>query len=272
MKKLICFGAVLLACNAIASPAVNYTDGGKKQGVPVVFIHAFPLNQRMWDDQVSVLKHSARVVTFDIRGLGKSKSQGPYTLEFVVDDLISLMDQLKIDKAVVVGLSMGGFVALRAAERNPDRILGLVLADTKAEADSDKSKLGRYEALKVIKDKGLKTLVEDFVKKSLSPDTKAFKDTVDIAMKNSADGVSAALLALTSRTDTTAGLASIHVPTVILQGENDMVIPLESAKVLNEKIPGSRFFIIPKAGHLSNLDNPQAFNVKLTEFVNEFKK
>src|SRR5687768_11086335 len=109
---LVFFTAALPAANAAPKTKekvnLSYFETGNPNGIPVVFIHAFPLNKSMWDDQVEVLKKTARVIAFDIRGLGKNESSEPYTLEFVVDDLISLLDQLKIDKAVICGLSMGG--------------------------------------------------------------------------------------------------------------------------------------------------------------------
>jgi 3-oxoadipate enol-lactonase len=140
-------------------------------------------------------------------------------LEFVVDDLIILLDQLKIEKTVVCGLSMGGFVALRAVERNPDRFTGLVLADTKSEPDSDKSKIGRYQALKTIQGLGLPVFADSFAKQGTSPSTQTERPQVFARAKhmmesNSAAGVSAAVLALTSRTDTTNGLDGIRIPTL----------------------------------------------------------
>ena len=248
---------------------LSYVDTGNPHGVPVVLVHAFPLNQRMWDSQVAALKKLNRVI---IRGLGKSDLESPYTLEFVVDDLIEILDRLKIDKTVICGLSMGGFVALRAIERNPERFSGLVLADTKSEPDSDISKIGRYKALKTIQEQGLNTFVEGFLKSSLTPETltqrpQIFENAKSVAETNTSAGVSAALLALTSRTDTSGSLSEIRVPTLILQGEFDSVIPLDSAKSLHDKIKGSTFSIVTKAGHLSNLENPEFFNKQLLSFM-----
>lgn len=253
---------------------LSYTDTGIPNGPPLVLIHAFPLNKDMWRSQLDTLSKIARVITFDIRGLGSSKFKGHYTLEFIVDDLFFLLDKLKIQKAVIGGLSMGGFVALRAIERNPDRFVGLVLANTKSEPDSDKSKLGRYQALKTIREQGLSIFAESFLKASLAPSIlkekpNIFENTKRIADSNTPEGVSAAILALTSRTDTTHGLSNVHVPTLILQGELDTIIPLETAQSLNEKIKGSKLFLIPKAGHFSNLENPDAFNTHLKKFLSE---
>lgn len=253
---------------------LNYIDTENKSATPVVFIHAFPMTKNMWDEQIEFLKKDYRVIAFDIRGLGKSKLQSPYTLEFVVDDLVKLLDQLKIEKAVVVGLSMGGYVALRAVERNPEHFRALVLADTKSEPDTDAAKLSRYKALATIQDQGVKNFVDGFIKNSVAPSTvtekpDVFKRANLIASSNNANGVSSALLALISRTDTTASLAKIQIPTLILHGELDTVIPLAAAQSLNEKIKGSKLVTIPKAGHLSNLENAEAFNSALGKFLTD---
>jgi len=259
--------------SVLAGPiSFHYTETGNLRGPAVVFVHAFPMSEKMWDDQVAALQKDYRVITLDIRGFGQSKLHHPYTLEFVVDDVIALLDHLKIEKTVLCGLSMGGFVGLRAVQRNPDRFRGLVLADTKSEPDLDSSKIGRYKGIKSIEEKGLSAFVDEFVGKSLAPSVDGEKSLIfvkakKIAMKNKVSGVEAGLLALTSRTDTSADLGKIQVPTLILQGELDAVILMTSAKLLNEKIQGSKFSVIPKAGHLSNLDNPKEFNSKLIEFL-----
>jgi 3-oxoadipate enol-lactonase len=259
---------------AFAKPSLpfHYTETGNLKAPSIVFVHAFPMNEKMWDAQVEALKKNYRVLTIDIRGFGKSKPTHPYTLEFVVDDIIALLDHLKIEKTVLCGLSMGGFVGLRAAQRNPERFNGIVLANTKSEPDLDSSKMGRYKGIKLIEEKGLSVFVDEFITKSLAQSTVGNQSPVfikakEIALRNKISGVEAGLLALTSRTDTTPDLDKIKIPTLILHGELDTVIPMASAKALNEKIPGSKFYVIPKAGHLSNLDKPDEFNAKLLEFL-----
>ena len=264
--------ALAAAVPAESAFKLNYRDAGNPSGIPIVLVHAFPLSQGMWDAQVVALGKTARVITFDVRGFGGERAPEPYTLEFVVDDLIGLLDRLKIHKAVICGLSMGGFVALRAAERNPERVRALVLADTKSGPDSDSSKLGRYEALKTIRDRGLPIFLEPFLKRSLASETLADKPQVVEAARrlmeaNSPAGVSAALLALTSRTDTTPSLGKIGVPTLIIHGEEDAVFPVAEARALQARIPGAQIFLIPGAGHLSNLEAPQAFNERMVRFL-----
>jgi 3-oxoadipate enol-lactonase len=258
-----------------AEENLHYIDTGRVDGTPVLLIHAFPLNQQMWTDQVEFLKNNYRVITFDVRGLGKSELAGPYTLEFVVDDVINLLDKLQIKKVVVCGLSMGGFVALRVIQRNPERIMGLILADTKSEPDTDSSKLKRYEAIKTINQKGLPFYADFFLQPAIAQSaqegrSKVLARAISIAESNSPNGVSAAALALISRTDTSGDLGKINVPTLILQGEYDAVIPLAAARSLHEKIKNSTFYLIPNAGHLSNLENPTVFNEQLHLFLKNF--
>lgn len=251
---------------------LSYSDTETKSATTVILIHAYPLNKNMWTDQIEKLKGDFRVLALDIRGFGKSELRTPYTLENIVDDVIDLMNEKKIDKAIIAGLSMGGFVALRAIERNPERFQALILADTKSEPDSDESKLGRHIGLVKIEEDGVNKFTDSFIENALAQETMAKKPNVfiqasSIAKENKKEGVGAGLLALTSRTDTTAGLSKIKVPTLIIQGEFDTVIPMKAAVALNKKIKGSKLVVIPRVGHLSNLEDPEAFNRALIEFV-----
>lgn len=252
---------------------LSYSDTETKSETTVILIHAYPLNKNMWADQIEVLKKDFRVLALDIRGFGKSDLKFPYTLENIVDDVIDLMNFQKINQAIIAGLSMGGFVALRAIERNPERFQALILANTKSESDSDEAKLGRYKGLVKIDKEGVNEFTDSFIKNALSKETMAEKPKVfarasSIANESKKEGIAAGLLALTSRTDTTEGLSSIKVPTLIIQGEFDSVIPMKAAVALNEKIKGSKLVIVPRVGHLSNLEDPEAFNRALIEFVN----
>src|SRR5262245_28830559 len=131
-----------------------YEEKGPPNAYPLVFIHGFPFNHTTWNPQWEALPSSRRAVRYDLRGHGQSETgDGQYTLELFVDDLMGLLDFLEISRAVLCGLSMGGYTALRAAERHPERIRGLVLCDTKSEADSNETKLKRAENLKLIKTK-----------------------------------------------------------------------------------------------------------------------
>jgi 3-oxoadipate enol-lactonase len=252
---------------------IYYEETGPPVALPVVFVHAFPLSHEMWRAQLQALQPRYRAIACDLRGFGQSEAgDGQYTLEFFVDDLLALLDHLRIERAVLCGLSMGGYIVLRTAERNPERLRGLVLCDTRSEADSNEARLKRTAALKTIKQQGLDAFAEGFVKAVLAPVTLSqnpqLVETIKHAIRrNSPTGVCGALLAMASRTDTTASLSNIRVPTLLLVGEHDPLTPPAVARAMQQKIAGSTVHVIPAAGHLSNLENPAEFNRRLLEFL-----
>lgn len=254
-------------------PELGIDDHGPPEGLPVVFLHAFPLHSGMWDAQRKVLEGRARFVAFDVRGMGRA-SQAPagFMLEHVVDDLFEVMDRLSIPAALLCGLSMGGYVALRAAERAPERVRGLLLCDTQSKADDDAAKLRRADAVRTILRDGVAAYADAFLPAALSPHTLVHQPDVVAAarrmiLENSPQAVIASLLALATRTDTTASLARIAVPTCVLVGEHDTITSPAVASELAARIPGARSVAIANAGHLSNLENPEAFNDQLLKHV-----
>jgi pimeloyl-ACP methyl ester carboxylesterase len=228
----------------------------------------------MWDAQRAALEGRARFVAFDVRGVGRASSQGSvgFMLEHVVDDLFEVMDRLSIPAAMLCGLSMGGYVALRAVERAPERVRGLLLCDTQSRADDDAAKLRRADAIRKVLRDGVAAYAEAFLPGALSPHTLAqHRDVVSdvrrMILASSPQAVVASLLALATRTDTTAALARIAVPTCVLVGEHDEVTPPAVALEMAGQIPGARSVVLPNAGHLSNLENPEAFNAQLLEQI-----
>jgi 3-oxoadipate enol-lactonase len=258
----------------------RYIDIGIPQATPIIFIHGFPFSHKMWtftDSQTELLANTNRVIAYDIRGHGESEvGTGHYTIEFFVDDLIGLMDHLAIHKAILCGLSMGGYIALRAFERHTDRILGLVLCDTKSEPDTNEAKIKRSAAIKNIQINGIKAFAADYVKNVFTPESldrrqDAVKMIQSIIERTSPISIFGSLLALASRTDTTSSLATIQCPTLILVGEKDLLTPPSAAQIMKSKIPNSELQVIPNAAHMSNLENPEIFNKHLLEFVTKVK-
>jgi len=254
---------------------IHYIDQGPRGAMPVIFIHAFPLNHTMWNPQILALSEIHRVVAYDIRGHGESDvGDGQYTIELFVDDLIALVDHLKIEKAILCGLSLGGYIALRALERYPERWSALVLSDTRSDADSDETKLKRSAVLKLVKEQGVSLFAEEFVKPAFMSETfqtnpEMIQTVREMILKNPPLGISGALLALASRTDTTESLKQIKIPTLILVGEKDQITPPAAALSMKEAIPNAEMYVIPNAGHLSNLENPVEFNRRLMSFLSE---
>ena len=253
---------------------IYYVDVGQPTGPPIVLIHGFPLSHEMWTHQIEVLKNVYRVVAFDLRGQGRSEAgDGQFTLEFLLDDLIALLDHLEIRQAVLCGLSMGGYMCLRTAERNPERVSGLILCDTKSEADSNETKLARSASIRAIKRNGIGAYAEAFLKGALSPTSLKDRDVMETATKivqqNQALGLCGTLLALAGRTDTTLFLPKIEVPTLILVGEQDTITPPEHSRRMQSMIQNSELHIIPQAGHMTNMENPTIFNTHLIKFLQD---
>jgi 3-oxoadipate enol-lactonase len=253
---------------------LHYVDIGVDFGKPpIVLIHGFPFSSEMWKPQIDFLKAKYRVIAYDVRGHGNSDDgDGQYTIEFFVDDLIALLDCLKIEKAILCGLSMGGYIALRAIERNPERVAALVLCDTGPQADSNEVKIRRAANIKSVKANGVKTFADNFIKAVFAPTSLKSKPFEVEAIRkiietNSEIGICGTLLALSSRTDTTDSLDLIHVPTLILVGEEDKVTPPKLSELMDSRISGSYFHVLKGAAHLSNLENPEEFNKHLEAFL-----
>jgi 3-oxoadipate enol-lactonase len=253
-----------------------YTDVGKAESPPVVFIHGFPFSSEMWKGQTQMLqdnKKNLRIITYDLRGHGQSDvGDGQYTIELFVDDLIALLDYLKITKTILCGFSMGGYIALRAIERNPDRFNALVLCDTMSTADSNEAKIRRVNSINLVKKEGVGRFAEGFLKAVFASKTfDAKPDIIDeirrTILSNSPLGICGALLAMAGRTDTTEALSKISVPTVILVGEHDAVTPPSAASNMHDRIPSSKLHLVENAGHMSNLENLNVFNEHLTKFL-----
>ena len=253
-----------------------YDVQGADDGLPVVFIHGFPLSHRMWQPQLEALPHRYRAVAYDVRGHGDSEvGHGQYTVELFVDDLVGLLDHLSVDRAVVCGLSMGGYIALRAVERHPERFRGLILCDTRSEADTDEAKIKRAGTMAAVRSRGVPAFAGEFVKLVLAPRTlKANPAVVDIVkeMITGTDplGICGTLLALATRTDTTAALPAMNLPTLVLVGEHDTLTPPADAQALVQALPQAELHVIPDAAHMSNLENPAAFNEHLLGFLERF--
>jgi 3-oxoadipate enol-lactonase len=262
----------------INNTTINYVERGLPQGIPIVFIHGFPFSHEMWEPQMHALPNSFRVIAYDVRGHGASDvGEGQYTIELFVDDLIALLDHLVIEKTILCGLSMGGYIALRAVERHPSRIAGLILCDTKSEPDTNEAKIGRTATLKQLKSAGINVFAEDFLKrifwdKSFERNPQAIEHIRRIILANSPLAISGALLALAARTDTTAALESISVPTSLIVGNYDKLTPPTVMQAMQTRIGGSELTILPDAGHMSNLENTKEFNEVMLEFLRKHWK
>ena len=241
-------------------------------GLPIVFVHAFPLNRTMWAPQVSALVERCRCIAIDLRGFGESKGREPWTVDQYADDVVGVLDHLRVDRAVVVGCSLGGYVAFAIWRRHADRVRALVLADTKPGADTDEIREKRRSLIETARRQG-STAVANLQIASLIGKTSREKqpDTYDavhrMIAQAPAEGIVGALEAMMHRPDSTPLLPAIGVPTLVVVGEEDVPTPPKESRAMAAAIPGSRLEIIESAGHLANLERPAAFNHVLTEFV-----
>lgn len=251
-----------------------YSDRGN--GLPLVLIHGFPLNRKMWRPQAEALaKAGCRVITPDLRGFGASGvtsttlSMGTYA-----DDIVALMDYLGIDKAVVGGMSMGGYVLLNLLERYPERVAAPIFIATKAGGDDDAGKAKRTALAEACHDQGITPVVEAFRKVLFAPAT--LTDNPDLvgevlAWMNATDprGAGNALIAMRERKDYAALLGLVNQPTLVIGGDQDQAIPLDNSRAIAEGVPGSQLCIISGAGHILNLEQPGRFNKAILEFLAE---
>ncbi len=258
----------------VEKSSLFYAEEGAQNKTSIIFIHGFPFSHEMWKDQLNLFGKNYRAISYDMRGHGKTDSgDGLYSIDSHVDDLFGLMSHLNIQKTVVAGLSMGGYIALRAAERKPEAFSGLVLCDTKSESDGNEAKIKRFQSIKDLKTHGVTDAFTEgylknvFTSKSMEANTEAVKMICHTIKTTSTMGIAANFLALASRTDTTESLSKINVPTLILVGEKDMVTTPVNAKSMHEKIKGSTLTIVPDAAHMSNLENPSVFNEQLSQFL-----
>lgn len=234
-----------------------------------MLIHAFPLDGQMWTDTAQALSGRCRVIVPDMRGFGESDlGAGDPSIADMADDVVAVLDSLGIERATVGGLSMGGYVSLAFAARHPARLERLILADTRAAADSDAARAGRADALALVEKQGVAALVERQLAALLSPAaSEAVREQVRGLGKQRPEGVSAGIRALRDRPDRRAELSAIACPTLVVVGTEDKISPPAEMAEIASAISGARLVEIAGAGHLSNLEKPAEFASAIARFV-----
>ena len=239
-------------------------------GSAIVLLHAFPLDGRMWDEQRAALSRHARVIIPDLRGFGRSaRGLDVPSLDDHADDVAALLDRLDVERATVVGLSMGGYVALSFASRHRRRLARLALCDTRAAADTPEGRAGRDANIALVEREGLAPLVERLLPNLLGP--AASPGLVDqvraLANEQSGASVSAALLSMRDRPDRTALLPTLSLPATVIIGASDAIVPVAEARAMAALLPDAVVEVIARAGHLANLEAPGAFTASLTKLL-----
>jgi len=256
----------------IGNTQLNVEDHGS--GSPLLLIHGFPLNLEMWRPQIEVLSRNNRIIAVDLRGHGQSPpTPGPYSMDLLADDCAAVLETLGVQgPAVICGLSMGGYISFAFYLRFPHLVSGLILAATRAGADTDQARAKREKAIAETELKGTQPVLDNMLPILMAPATYQEKpelvQSVDqILSKTSAKGVLSALQGMKARPDSTETLGQITVPTLIIHGLEDQIISLDESRIMHAGIQNSQLEIIPDAGHLPNLEQPNIFNRSVASFL-----
>jgi 3-oxoadipate enol-lactonase len=243
-----------------------------RPGRTLVLIHAFPLDERMWEPQLALADAGWRVIAPHLRGTNGQPEAAVPTMDDFAADVIDLLDALHIENAVIGGLSMGGYVTFALFRHAPRYFRGIVLADTRPQADTPEAIEGRKRLLAVVRQKGAAAVADEMLPKLLGETTRRERPDIvahvgDLIRSNSADAIAGAISALMSRPDSTSILSAIHCPTLIMVGEEDTLTPPALSHDMQRAIGGAELVVVPAAGHLSSIEQPEAFNAALAQFL-----
>jgi 3-oxoadipate enol-lactonase len=247
-----------------------YDDAGA--GIPLVLLHGWPHDRTLWAGQLRGLTAHARCIVPDLRGFGGTSVAAPFSIDQYADDVVALLDALGIARAVIGGLSMGGYVAFAMVRRHRERIRALVLADTRATADTDEVRSNRMRLIALVEEHGIEALAERQLRPTLGQSTFTQQpQLVELVRRMMAAapaaGAIGALRAMAARPDSSALLPTIDVPTLVVGGLEDTFTPPSELESLAAAIPGSRLELIECCGHVCPLERPAAFNHVLSEFL-----
>lgn len=253
---------------------IEYKEYGS--GKPVVLLHAFPLSGRMWKQQIeSLTANKYRVIVPDLRGFGESSNFADINaMKDMADDVAELLQNLKIERAIFAGLSMGGYVLLSLYSRIPGKFAAFILCDTTASADSEEQRESRFDFIEKIEKNGMQPLIDEMLPNLTGEFTKQNnRDLVaeieQMFTETRPQAAIAALRGMAAREDFSQLLKETSLPTLLIFGAEDKIIDAETADELHRRIPGSQLFKIENAGHYSNLEQPEAFNKIFVDFANK---
>jgi 3-oxoadipate enol-lactonase len=247
-----------------------YTESGS--GTPLVLLHGFPFDARMWDEQLRGLSDIARVIAPDLRGFGRSTSIDPFTMESQADDVHALLQSIGGGPCILAGMSMGGYIALAYIKKYPQDVRALALIDTKAAGDDAAGKRARDQMIELARAQGARAIADKMQPKLIAPHTPDKRPQVLQRMRQIMEHcppltIEHALAAMRDRPDHTAALAKIAVPTLIIVGEHDAVTPPSVAEQMRASIPDSLLATIPHAGHMAVMEEPQGVNNQIRNFI-----
>lgn len=243
------------------------------EGLPVVLLHGFPFNRTLWREQVAALRERFRVITVDLRGHGETTAtDAPATMKEMAEDVAALLDELHLERVVLGGLSMGGYVVLAFYRLFPERVRALVLADTRPQADTAPARLRREETATRALSEGMQTIADAMLPKLLAPLTHAEHPGIvarvrSMILHTAPQGAAAALRGMAVREDQTELLREINCPTLIIVGRLDAITPFADSAFMYREVRGAHMEVIEGAAHVSNLERPAEFNLALECFL-----
>jgi 3-oxoadipate enol-lactonase len=252
-------------------PAMRGSAGGLKG--TLVLIHGFPLGARMWEPQLELAGQGWRIVAPQLRGFdGPAADSVATSVDDYAGDVIDLLDALDIEQAVIGGLSMGGYITFAMFRHAPRYFRGMILADTRAEADTAGGVEGRKRMIQLVRDEGPARVADEMMPNLLGPATRANRPEVvdalrDLILSNSTDTIAGAIVALMTRLDSTPLLSQVHCPTLVVVGDEDALTPRACSEAIQHAIVGAELAVVPQAGHMSNMEQPAAFNLALARFL-----
>ena len=260
---------------------MRYLDvpaGGGRVAGTLVLIHGFPLNTDMWQPQLEMAAHGWRVVVPALRGFGPgpdAKTERPATsVDDYAGDIIDLLDSLHVKDAVICGLSMGGYIAFAMYRHAATYFRGMVLADTRSQADTPETVAGRKAIQQLVREKGQGAVADALLPKLVCDSTRSSKPAVVENLRtqitsSSVEAIVGALDALMTRPDSTPMLPTLRIPILIVVGAQDAITPPPLSEQMHHDIPGSQLVVIPDAGHMSNMEQPTAFNDAFGSFLDK---
>lgn len=243
-------------------------------GWPVVLLHAFPLSADMWRPQLERAANGWRLIAPDLPGFGPAAvaPAGPGTMDAMAEAVDNVLDALEVEEATIGGLSMGGYVTFALFRRSPGRFTGMVLADTKATADTPEGRDARRKMIDLVQREGPSAVADQMLPKLLGDTSRRERRALAATVRgliepNRPEGIAAAIEAMIGRPESTELLASIPCPVLVIVGSEDTLTPPSDAEAMQQRLARSRLVILPAAGHLSNLETPDAFSQALADFL-----
>ena len=257
----------------VSSFATRPGGGAGQLHGTLLLIHGFPLTARMWEPQLDLAEHGWRVIVPQLRGFdGPPAENVAASVDEYAGDVIDLLDALHIEQAVIGGLSMGGYITFAVFRHAARYFRGMILADTRAQADTAEGVEGRKRMLQLVRERGAAAAADEMLPRLIGASTRVSRPDVEqtirgLILSNSTETIAGAIMALMTRPDATPLLPTIHCPTLVVVGDEDVITPPAASEEIKRGISGAELVIIPGAGHMSNMEQPDAFNVALARFL-----